>query len=96
MAENGLDLRTWLTVIGIFVMFFGFPVATIALDLRKQHRKQSEAPVEDATMNCGGAGTITDESSRDRVPVPINTRQRNDHAAVSTEGSQSRHHREPS
>ena len=96
MAENGLDVRTWLTVVGIFVMFFGFPVATIALDLRKQRRKQPDARIEDATMNCSGARAITDESRRDRVPVGINATRGTEHAAVPTDRSQPRHHREPS
>jgi hypothetical protein len=41
MAENGLDLRTWLTVIGVFVLFFGFPAATIAFDVRKKRRQEA-------------------------------------------------------
>ena len=96
MAENGLDVRTLLTVVGIFVMFFGFPVATIALDLRKQHRKQPDAPAEDAAMNCSGAWAITDEARRDRVPVSINTTRRNEHTAVPADRSQPRLHKEPS
>lgn len=43
MAENGLDLRTWLTVIGVLALFFGFPAATIAFDLRKARRKQADS-----------------------------------------------------
>lgn len=93
MAENGLDVRTWLTVVGIFVMFFGFPVATIALDLRKQRRKQPGAPVEDVTRS-GSVRTITDGSRRNCVPVGISTTQRNGHAAVPTDRSHPRHHRE--
>lgn len=92
MAENGLDARTLLTVVGIFVMFFGLPVATIALDLRKQHRKQPDAPVEDATRS-GSVRTITDGSRRNRVPIGINTTQRNEHAAVPTDRSHPRPHR---
>jgi hypothetical protein len=45
MAENGLDLRTWLTVVGVFVMFFGVPAASIAFDLRKKRREQADATV---------------------------------------------------
>lgn len=43
MAENGLDLRTWLAVIGVLALFFGFPAASIAFDLRKQRRKHGTA-----------------------------------------------------
>jgi|tagenome__1003787_1003787.scaffolds.fasta_scaffold19667512_1 hypothetical protein len=43
MAENGLDLRTWLTVIGVFALFFGFPAATIAFDARKKRRQEARA-----------------------------------------------------
>jgi hypothetical protein len=41
MTENGLDLRMWLSVIGVFVLFFGFPAATIAFDLRKKRRREA-------------------------------------------------------
>jgi len=56
MAENGLDLRTWLTVIGVFALFFGFPAATIALDLRKK-RPEEEAR-ESTTATSRPAGRI--------------------------------------
>jgi hypothetical protein len=42
MAENGLDLRTWLTVIGVFALFFGFPAAAVAFDLRKKRRHEAQ------------------------------------------------------
>lgn len=47
MVENGLDLRTWLTIVGIFVLFFGLPAATIAFDLRKQRRSNEQASATD-------------------------------------------------
>jgi len=40
MAEGGLDLRTWLAVVGVFVLFFGVPAASIAFDVRKKRREQ--------------------------------------------------------
>jgi len=43
MAESGLDLRTWLAVIGVFALFFGFPAVSIALDVRKKRRQEDEA-----------------------------------------------------
>jgi hypothetical protein len=48
MAENGLDLRTWLTVVGVFVMFLGFPAASIAYDVRKKRRERDQR-VRDAS-----------------------------------------------
>ncbi|HET6910084.1 MAG TPA: hypothetical protein VFH54_12145 [Mycobacteriales bacterium] len=48
---NGLDLRTWLTVVGLFVLFFGLPAASLAHDRRKRHRARLESagaePVND-------------------------------------------------
>jgi hypothetical protein len=41
MAEGGFDLRTWVAVIGVFVLFFGVPAATIALDMRKKRRQEA-------------------------------------------------------
>jgi len=40
MAENGLDLRTLLTVIGVLMMFIGLPAATIAFDVWKKRREE--------------------------------------------------------
>lgn len=51
MDGNGLDLRTWLTIVGLFVLFFGLPAASLAHDRRKRHRGRLESdttePVDD-------------------------------------------------
>jgi len=51
MAENGIDLRTWLAVIGVFVLFFGLPAASIAFDMRKKRREAARA---DADIQADG------------------------------------------
>ena len=71
MAENGLDLRTWLTVIGVFALFFGYPAAAVAFDLRKARRSQADR-ARTATMPTPpptdlGAGTHALRSSRRSV-----------------------------
>lgn len=36
MDGNGLDLRTWLTVVGLFALFFGLPAVSLVRDQRKR------------------------------------------------------------
>jgi hypothetical protein len=66
MAENGLDLRTWLTVIGVFALFFGFPAATIAFDLRKARRKQADSAEPSDLVGATARQTSVAGSSRPR------------------------------
>lgn len=39
MAEDGIDLRTWLTILGVFVGFFLLPAVTLEYDRRKKRRQ---------------------------------------------------------
>lgn len=39
--DEGLDLRTWLTLIGVFVAFFALPFAVLERDRRKRDRDDS-------------------------------------------------------
>ena len=73
MDGNGLDLRTWLTVLGVFLMFFGFPAATIAWDLRKKRRTpQLEAQPREADEE----GRRAAAGSPDHGSVPRRPRSR--------------------
>ena len=38
MSESGLDVTTWLTIGGVFVLFFGLPGAMLEYDRRKKLR----------------------------------------------------------
>jgi hypothetical protein len=39
VAESGLDARTWLTLLGIFVLFFLVPGGVLEWDRRKRQRQ---------------------------------------------------------
>lgn len=71
MAENGLDLRTWLTVIGVFALFFGFPAAVVAFDMRKQRRHEARARTATdplpATVPAGRTDDATNRSRRSEI-----------------------------
>lgn len=66
MAENGLDLRTRLIVVGVFVMFFGFPAASIAYDLRKKRREQAGATVGGDLVPIPIPIPLTEVATRER------------------------------
>ena len=51
MAESGLDLATWLTIVGVFVLFFGLPLATLEYDRRKALRASSTTPGKQAVSD---------------------------------------------
>jgi hypothetical protein len=51
---NGLDLRTWLTVLGVFVMFFGLPAASLAYDHRKKQRARPRSHGDEPVMPDDG------------------------------------------
>lgn len=36
MEDSGIDLRTWLVVLGVMVAFFGLPGAVLESDRRKR------------------------------------------------------------
>lgn len=38
MAEEGLDVRTWLTILGVFVVFFVLPAFALEYDRRRKPR----------------------------------------------------------
>lgn len=40
-VHEGLDLRTWLTIVGVFVVFFGLPALALLHDRRKELRRQA-------------------------------------------------------
>lgn len=48
MAEEGLDVRTWLTILGVLVGFFVLPALTLEYDrrkkLRRPHRHEDSEP----------------------------------------------------
>ena len=48
MAEEGLDVRTWLTILGVLVVFFVLPALTLEYDrrkkLRRTHRQEDSEP----------------------------------------------------
>jgi hypothetical protein len=46
MAEGGLDVRTWLTILGVFVVFFVLPAFALEYDRRKKPRR-ARRPNED-------------------------------------------------
>jgi hypothetical protein len=66
MAENGLDLHTWLTVIGVFALFFGFPAGMIAFDLRKTRKQEDRAR---ATSDPLHATVVVHQDKRPDRPV---------------------------
>jgi len=39
--DEGLDLKTWLTLIGVFVVFFALPLFVLEMDRRKRDRDAS-------------------------------------------------------
>ena len=39
MADEGLDLRTWLTIVGVFVTFFALPALMLKQERRKKRRE---------------------------------------------------------
>jgi len=43
MAEGGLDARTWLTIIGVFVLLFALPGFVLEMDRRKRERDESRS-----------------------------------------------------
>ena len=42
MAEGGLDATTWITILGVFVLFFGVPGAMLEYDRRKKLREENQ------------------------------------------------------
>ena len=42
MADNGIDAATWLTILGVFVLFFGLPLGVLELDRRKKLRSRND------------------------------------------------------
>jgi len=41
--DEGLDLRTWLTLIGVLVGFVGVPGLLLELERRRGHREEDRA-----------------------------------------------------
>jgi hypothetical protein len=39
--DEGLDLKVWLTLIGVFVVFFVLPLSILEMDRRKRDRDAS-------------------------------------------------------
>lgn len=68
MDGNGLDLRTWLTVLGVFLMFFGFPAATIAWDLRKKRRTPPQLEAQPREADEEGWPAAAGSPDHDSVP----------------------------
>jgi len=42
MPDSGLDATTWLTIIGIFLLFFGLPGFMLEYDRRKKLRSPDD------------------------------------------------------
>ena len=66
MAEGGLDLRTWLTLLGVLTVFFGIPAITVAVDVRKKRRALQ------ATERAGAEGPVVAAGALDgdgRSPI---------------------------
>ena len=42
MADDGLDIKTWLTLLSIFVLFFALPMGMLEYDRRKKQRENKD------------------------------------------------------